>query len=237
MIQGKDYETLVAMLGTHDIPEKVVTEHHIRTLMLHKAGGGTSLGYTGLIDLIRFCGVAPVADRSKEKVQWMSLPSKTRVRILTPEGKPLEGEYSGTVAPGIVGVRIDGCTHVNEFPTRVIEVITKMAPSEDEAERDAALALDDPKTPQQAEIDRKQNEIMAAAKQWVEVDPGTAVVVSAGDATIDAEFVAVDFNRPGCLTIRRNGKTATVPVEDVVLASDLLEETGKDTSNPSLASC
>jgi hypothetical protein len=223
VVQGKDYDILVAMLGTYDIPDSVVREHRIRATMLHKAGGGFSLGYAGLIDVIRFCGIEPGATREKEPVQWTALPSGTRVRIAIPEGPPLEGTYTGTVSPGIVGVRVDGCVHVNEFPTRSLEVIKQFGPSEEESERDAAVALDDPKTPQQAEIDRQAQEVIAAAKRWVAVDPGTAVVVAAGDETIDAEFVAVDFNRPGCLTIRRHGKTSTVPVEDVVLASDLVE--------------
>lgn len=224
MIQGQDYETLATMLGTHDFPPELVEEHNVRALMLHKVGGGSSLGYVGLVDLCRHCGLGPKKDGSGDRVQWSNIPDNTRVRILRPSGEPLEGMYRGTVSAGIAAVKLDGMEHVNEFPIRNLEVVKGSLTTPEEAKRQSQVSASDKPTPLAQHLLDQEAQASLMSGEWSKTAPGTPVLVAAGDDTISGEFEAIDFDRAGCLTIRFGGRTHTVAVEDVVLASEVLAE-------------
>lgn len=218
MIQGQDYETLATMLGTHDFPAELIEEHNVRALMLHKVGGGSTLGYVGLVDLCRHCGLGPKNDGAADRVQWSSLDNNTRVRILRPSGDPIEGVYRGTVAPGIAAVKLDGMSHVNEFPIRNLEVVAGPLVTPGEAKRQATIAESDAPTPLAQHLLAQEAAVALMASEWSKTSPGTPVLIAAGAETISAEFQSIDYSREGCLTVRINGKPMAVAVEDVVVA-------------------
>lgn len=221
MIQGQDYETLATMLGTHDFPAELVEEHNIRALMLHKVGGGSSLGYVGLVDLCRHCGLGPKKDGEGDRVQWSSLPDNTRVRILRPSGEPLEGVYRGTVSAGIAAVKLDGMEHVNEFPIRNLEVIKGPLATPEEVKRQERVSANDKPTPLAQHLLDQEAQAALMSGEWSKAAFGTPVLVAAGDDMIEGEFQGIDVDRAGCLTVRFGGRTHAVAAEDVVLASDV----------------
>lgn len=104
----QDHDTLLRILGRHDIPEQVEQEYHIRASMYHMEANGP-LGLAMLIDLVRALGYMPpkVAHRDVE-VDWRDYPQDGRTKIESLFfGSWMPGEFRGFSSDGLLMLKME----------------------------------------------------------------------------------------------------------------------------------
>lgn len=89
----QDELALQKILGSKAIPQEVADEYRLRAGMFHRGGASGPIGLMALVDLVRFCGLAPATlDTEPEHVSWGGYPQDGSTRV--------EARFFGAWKPG-----------------------------------------------------------------------------------------------------------------------------------------
>jgi hypothetical protein len=125
MIHAQDELSLQRLLGTSNLPEPLLDEVEICTLMYHRDGGSGPLGSLALIAMLRRMRLGPTeAPRSEVKTDWQSLPQDGSVHVKAHYfGDWLDGVFLGFVEHGTLAIRINGDGVIRECRPDIVRYV------------------------------------------------------------------------------------------------------------------
>jgi hypothetical protein len=153
----------IGVQGTDPIPDIILKEYEYRITMLHRGGRTGPLGTAEVMNMLRFLDIKPEyrpGDKNKERIDFMAVPSGTRVIANCPERGKLKGRLKKASASGMVSVDLpDQDMRIQTF--RACDVTIDEGPFDEPASKPKAKTKESEVTETEA-VTEETEETMAA---------------------------------------------------------------------------
>ena len=124
MVTPSDIESLKRILKTEAIPDDILREVSMRTVLFHRDGNSGSLKTLALIEAVRFLGYEPQFEEPKAPVvDWRTIPGDGSFRVEARfNGAWMPGVFLGLVEHGTCAVRLDDDEFVRECRPDMVRI-------------------------------------------------------------------------------------------------------------------
>jgi hypothetical protein len=211
-VHEADSEDLARILGIEEglLPNDLREEVALCTHALHRAGASGRLGTISLIAACRRLGYAPPepATGITGRIDWRKIPTDGRALVyvdISEEEKSVPGIYTGPIACGTLGVRVNGAEKITEF-NRIHVALSDV--------------YDEPITDLESIFGGPPDAVDDSLK-WEDVEEGAPLLAEIDEEAKDARFVKhIDED---IVSVRIDGehKNRRLPKDSVAIVSTL----------------